>query len=192
MNDLSVTPVSPAERYPFKIPFGWFAVAESDDLAVGATKALYYFDTHLVGWRDESGEAHVQGAFCPHLGAHLGHGGAVEGCEIKCPFHGWKFDGEGTNTDIPYSERTNKRATIQPYPVAERNGFVLAWYHPEGKSPSFDVDEVPELHTGEIQRPQTHQPCGAGRHPGDGRERRRLGPLPVRPQHGRGARAPGI
>ena len=69
--------------------------------------------------------------FCPHLGAHLGHGGTVEGCEIVCPFHGWKFDAEGANTDIPYSERTNQKAKLRTYPVVERNGFVLAWYHPD-------------------------------------------------------------
>ena len=75
---------------------------------------------------------HVQDAFCPHLGAHLGHGGTVEGCEIKCPFHGWKFDAEGANTDIPYSERTNRKAHARaPTRWSERNGVRLAWYHPD-------------------------------------------------------------
>jgi nitrite reductase/ring-hydroxylating ferredoxin subunit len=101
-------------RYPFAIPSGWFAVAESPDIEIGQTKAAYYFATHLVVWRDETGEAHVQDAFCPHLGAHLGHGGLVDGCDVVCPFHGWKFDGEGCNTEIPYSDRTNKKAKIHP------------------------------------------------------------------------------
>ena len=30
-----------------------------------------------------------------------GHGGTVEGCEIKCPFHGWKFDAEGATPTSP-------------------------------------------------------------------------------------------
>ena len=79
-------------RYPFSMPFGWYQVMYPEDLLPGETKALYYFDRHLVAWRDMLGQAHVMDAFCPHLGAHLGHGGAVEECEIKCPFHGWKFD----------------------------------------------------------------------------------------------------
>jgi len=149
MTDLSTTP-----RYPFSIPFGWYAVAEVGDLEVGQTKALYYFDQHLVLWRDELGEPHVMDAFCPHLGAHLGHGGTVAGCEIMCPFHGWKFDAEGANTDIPYSERTNKRARVRPYPTVERNGFILAWYHPEEAEPGYDVEQVPELATDEFSGPE--------------------------------------
>lgn len=113
-------------RYPFPIPFGWFCVGYPEDFPAGEPKALYYFARHLVGWRDEAGAVHVQDAFCPHLGAHLGHGGHVEGCEIVCPFHGWKYDAEGRNTDIPYSERVNRKARLVTYPTIERT----AWSSP--------------------------------------------------------------
>jgi 3-ketosteroid 9alpha-monooxygenase subunit A len=141
-------------RYPFTMPFGWFAVAYPEDLPVGAAKALYYFDSHLVAWRDESGQAHVMDAFCPHLGAHLGHGGTVDGDCIVCPFHGWEFNGQGANTCIPYSERTNRKAQIRTYPVAERNGMVLAWYHPFDAPPAYDVPELAELTGGEFSGPK--------------------------------------
>jgi phenylpropionate dioxygenase-like ring-hydroxylating dioxygenase large terminal subunit len=150
-------------RYPFPMPFGWFSVGYVEDFPAGTARATYYFDRHLVAWRDDTGEMHVQDAFCPHLGAHLGHGGAVEGCELRCPFHGWKFDGEGTNTDIPYSDRVNRKAQLRTYPVAERNGFVLVWYHPDEKPPSWDVEEVGDLHTGEFSGPiRTHHVVNAG------------------------------
>ena len=114
-----------------------------------------------VAGRDRRGAR--QDAFCPHLGAHLGHGGAVEGCELRCPFHGWKFDAEGANTDIPYSDRVNRKAQLRTYPVAERNGFVLVWYHPDDKPPSWDVEEMPDLHTGEFTGPiRTHHVVNAG------------------------------
>ena len=177
-------------RYPFPIPFGWFQVVWGDELPVGEAKAAFYFDRHLVIWRDDSGEAHVQDAFCPHLGAHLGHGGVVEGCEIRCPFHGWKFDAEGTNTDIPYADRTNQKGRINTYPVVERNGVVLAWYHP---------DEAPtrcgrcRSSPSSTATPTSHRSRSALHHrrglAGARRERRRLGPLPLRAQHRRGARA---
>jgi phenylpropionate dioxygenase-like ring-hydroxylating dioxygenase large terminal subunit len=154
---------SEAHRYPFGIPFGWYAVAEVGDVEVGQTKALYYFDRHLVAWRDESGEAHVMDAFCPHLGAHFGHGGTVDGCELVCPFHGWRFDIEGANTDIPYSDRVNRRARVRPYPTVERNGFILAWYHPEEKPPSYDVEQLDDLGTGDFSGPKrTHHVVQAG------------------------------
>ena len=99
-------------RSPFPVPFGWFQIGWPDDVAVGETKPLEYFGRHLVLWRDEDGAAHLQDAFCPHLGAHLGHGGKVVGCEIACPFHGWRYDVDGKNTLIPYSERTNAKGKL--------------------------------------------------------------------------------
>lgn len=132
-------------RYPFPIPFGWYQVGYPGDVEPGHVKPLFYFGRHLVLWRDEEGTVHLNDAFCPHLGAHLGHGGSVRGCEIRCPFHGWRFDADGTNTAIPYSERTNRSAGIRAYPVIERNGLVMAWYHPTDEPPKWEIPEVPEF-----------------------------------------------
>jgi nitrite reductase/ring-hydroxylating ferredoxin subunit len=133
-------------RFPFPIPFGWFCVGYPHEFEAGSAKAMYYFATHLVGWRDEAGALHVQDAFCPHLGAHLGHGGTVsDGC-ITCPFHGWKFDAEGANTQIPYSERLNRKARLRTYPVVEVNGLSFVWYHPdESVEPMWEVPSFPEF-----------------------------------------------
>jgi phenylpropionate dioxygenase-like ring-hydroxylating dioxygenase large terminal subunit len=135
-----------APRFPFPIPFGWFCVGFPEEFPTGEAKALFYLDRHLVAWRDEAGDLHVQDAFCPHLGAHLGHGGIVEGCELVCPFHGWKFDAEGANTDIPYSERTNRKARIRSFPVIERNGLSMVWYHPDPEqAPMWEVPEIEQF-----------------------------------------------
>jgi phenylpropionate dioxygenase-like ring-hydroxylating dioxygenase large terminal subunit len=141
-------PATEARQYPFPIPFGWFCVAHPDDVPVGAAVARYYFGRHLVIWRGPDSGVHVQDAFCPHLGAHLGHGGTVDTGDdgsacITCPFHGWQFDADGVNVDIPYSERTNRKAKLRTYPSVERNGLVMAWYHPTDEAPMWDVPEIP-------------------------------------------------
>lgn len=135
------------ERFPFPIPFGWFCVGSPEEFpAGGPARPLYYFGRHLVAWRDEASQLRVQDAFCPHLGAHLGHGGTVsDGC-IVCPFHGWAFDAEGANADIPYSERTNKKARLRTFPVVERNGLSMVWYHPdESVAPMWESPSFPEF-----------------------------------------------
>ncbi|MCA9575200.1 MAG: Rieske 2Fe-2S domain-containing protein, partial [Myxococcales bacterium] len=73
------------------IPIGWFQVEYTDQLKAGDVKPLKYFGKDLVLYRTESGEAVMLDAFCPHLGAHLGHGGKVKGENIECPFHAWQF-----------------------------------------------------------------------------------------------------
>jgi len=98
------------EKVNLPIPFGWFAVARSQDLASGGVQPLYYFDEHLVLYRSMDGKSHVLEAFCPHLGAHLSHGGKVEDDVIVCPFHGWQFDSQGACVKVPYASQIPKRA----------------------------------------------------------------------------------
>ena len=69
-------------------PRGWYTIADSDDLAPGDVLPIHAFGREFVVFRGEDGEAHVLNAHCPHLGAHLGHGGKVCGNQIRCPFHG--------------------------------------------------------------------------------------------------------
>ncbi|MDX1736311.1 MAG: Rieske 2Fe-2S domain-containing protein [Halioglobus sp.] len=138
-----------SRRYEQPIPFGWFALAYSAELDTGGVMPLKYFDRDLVLFRTAAGEAKVLDAFCPHLGAHLGHGGVVVGEHIACPFHGWQFDADGFCRDVPYASnmppRVTDRQVITPFPVVERNRMIWAWYHPDGLAPSFEVEEIPEF-----------------------------------------------
>jgi phenylpropionate dioxygenase-like ring-hydroxylating dioxygenase large terminal subunit len=132
-------------RFPFPIPFGWYQVAFPGDLAPGEVTAVEYWNRELVLWRDTDAAFHLQDAFCPHLGAHLAYGGTVDGDLLVCPFHGWKFDGQGACSNIPYSQRTNRKAHVRTYPIVERNGFVLAWYHPYEEEPLWEIPVIEEI-----------------------------------------------
>ena len=137
------------ENANLPIPFGWYALAYSSELAAGDVQPLNFFDEHQVLFRTEEGAPQVLEAFCPHLGAHLGHGGKVHGEAIACPFHGWQFNGGGECVDVPYAKEIPKRARdrqcLYSYPVRECNRMVWAWYHPRRLPPLFELDEVPEL-----------------------------------------------
>jgi phenylpropionate dioxygenase-like ring-hydroxylating dioxygenase large terminal subunit len=137
------------ERFPMGIPFGWFCVGYSDELAVGDVRAVHYFGRDLVLFRNEPGDVGLLDAYCPHLGAHLGHGGVVEGDSIRCPFHAWQFKPNGFCSKIPYAKAMPpiaKRAPIAgPLPIVERNGVIWAWYHPENIAPMYDVIEHEEF-----------------------------------------------
>jgi phenylpropionate dioxygenase-like ring-hydroxylating dioxygenase large terminal subunit len=140
--------MSPRDRrHPeLPIPNGWFAVAWSRELVPGEVKRIRYFDEELVLFRTRSGRARVLDAYCPHLGAHLAEGGRVVGESVRCPFHGWRYDGEsGTCVEIPYCERIPPRARVRAWDVLERNHMVFVWHHAEGKSPEWDVPVLPEL-----------------------------------------------
>ena len=139
---------SGTRSYPMPMPSGWFQVAWSHEIAASDSIRMYYFDRHLVGWRDEQGAVHVWDAFCPHLGAHLAVRSEISGCTIRCALHGWTFDADGACVDIPYSDRPNLKARVRTYPVVERNGAVFAWYHPENEPPSWEVPSLSEFSNG--------------------------------------------
>jgi nitrite reductase/ring-hydroxylating ferredoxin subunit len=136
-------------RYPFPVPNGWFIVAGAGELDPGEVRALRYFDRDLVLFRAEDGTPSVMDAHCPHLGAHLAVGGRVEeGC-LRCPFHGWKFDGgSGACVEIPYGDVKHipPKAHGRSYPTIERNHMIWAWYHAQGGEPFYEVPVVAEFH----------------------------------------------
>jgi len=125
-------------------PNGWFKVCFSEELAVGDVRRVHQFGRELVAFRGEDGVARVLDAYCPHLGAHLGVGGRVEGSDIRCPFHAWRFNGDGECTEVPYAKKIPPRARLRAWDVVERNGYVAVWHHAEEKPPSFDIPEFPE------------------------------------------------
>jgi len=105
------------------LPNGWFAVAFARELREGEVRPLHYFGEDLVLFRTRSGHARVLDAFCPHLGAHLGHGGRVMGETLRCPFHGWQYDGTtGECVHIPYCERIPQQARLRSWTCARRTG----------------------------------------------------------------------
>ena len=135
-------------RFPFPVPNGWFIVAEARSLEPGQTAALHVFGRDVVLYRGADGTPRLIDAYCAHLGAHIGVGGRVEGGCIRCPFHGWLYDGAtGRCQEIPYGsmDRIPSQARVSAYPCVERNGMIWVWHHAEDEPPFYEVPEVPEL-----------------------------------------------
>ncbi len=145
------------EHSELPIPDGWFAVAWSKDLVPGDVRRLRYFGEELVVFRTRSGTARVLDAYCAHLGAHLGEGGRVMGETIRCPFHGWQYDGTGTCVAIPYCQKIPPKARVRTWDVVERNRMIFVWRHAEGKPPDWDVPAMPELEDPDWTEPRTFE-----------------------------------
>ncbi len=129
---------------PPPIPNGWYALAASGDVARGESLTVIALERELVLFRGEDGQIHVLDAHCPHMGAHLG-GGEVLGDTLACPYHGWRFAGDGAVVEIPYSDaRIPSRACVRSWEVREHCGMVLCWYHAGGEGPTYEVPGVSE------------------------------------------------
>lgn len=146
------------------MPNGWFQVAYTDELREGQVRPLRYFGRDLVLFRTEGGVASLLDAFCPHLGAHLGHGGKVDGELVRCPFHAWGFGTDGACRDVPYTTGVPKRAQIRPWPIEERSGIVWAYHHRHREAPTWSVPEIPEVASGLFTPYERHR-FAIGTHP---------------------------
>jgi phenylpropionate dioxygenase-like ring-hydroxylating dioxygenase large terminal subunit len=82
-------------------------------------------------------------AACPHLGADLAMG-HVDGDALVCPFHGWKFDTDGINVEIPYEDRPNRGQRCHQWQLTEVANMILVWYDGAGRPPQWQPPAVPE------------------------------------------------
>jgi 3-ketosteroid 9alpha-monooxygenase subunit A len=128
--------------FPHGYASGWYHVGWTSEFQPGDVVPMRYFGTDLVCYRGQSGELHIGDAFCLHFGAHLGHGGIVEDDCLVCPFHGWKWDGEGRNVDIPYSDPERMKLRIRQWDVAEVDGLVLLWFGLHREKPTWPAPRM--------------------------------------------------
>ncbi|MDB5987412.1 MAG: Rieske (2Fe-2S) protein [Nevskia sp.] len=137
------------ERCPFPIPTGWFFVDYSDTLKPGELRNVHLFDQEWVLFRTEGGQVGLSDPYCPHLGAHLGHGGKVVGENLRCPFHHWEYDTAGFCKQIPYAKVmppvTKKQAILRTLPMTEKYGLIWAWFDPQCEAPSWQLPHIPEM-----------------------------------------------
>lgn len=137
----------------YAFPRGWFAVANASE-AERSPRTLHYFGQDMVLYRGESGRAVLLDAYCPHMGTHLGSGENsatttseyfMEGDNIRCPFHAWRFGPDGVCNHIPYHNGPiPPQARVKSWPVEERYGVIFAWHDPEGQKPDYPVPDFPE------------------------------------------------
>ncbi|WP_081070002.1 Rieske 2Fe-2S domain-containing protein [Burkholderia cepacia] len=130
-------------RRPMPYPNGWFALCFSEELKRRDIRIVPFMGHELVVYRTAGGEAHAVEPYCPHLGAHLGHGGKVDGEALVCPFHGLAFGPDGACIHAPNGRPP--RAALTKWLTRECNHVVMVWRDSAGRPPSW---EIPDVDTG--------------------------------------------
>ena len=100
--------------------------------------AVQAIGTKLVVFADAAGELHVLDAFCRHMGGDL-TAGTIKGDQVACPFHDWRWGGDGRCAAIPYARRVPPAARTRSWLTLERNGQLFVWHDPEGRPPPDEV-----------------------------------------------------
>jgi nitrite reductase/ring-hydroxylating ferredoxin subunit len=123
---------------PLPYPDGWFAVAFSGELPARRVLSRRFMGEDIVLYRTRSGLVRAVRPYCPHLGAHFGYGGRVDGEDLVCPFHGFAFAPTGVCVRNGYGTPPPK-AQLTTLDVREVDGVILVWRHSQGQSPDWEV-----------------------------------------------------
>lgn len=129
----------------------WQPVYLLADLQPGRAVPLRIMGEDYTLYRGQGGAPHIVAFRCAHRGTQLSTGW-VEGDEIRCFYHGWKYDQTGHCTEQPAEDAAfAAKIRIRAYPTVEYLGLVFA-YLGEGEPPPFprypqlEVEGVLETH----------------------------------------------
>jgi len=125
----------------------WYVACFSKDLEKEPLKQRM-LGADLVLFRDGDGVAHCISNACPHRGASLAAGCVYKDGTLACPFHGYRFNGDGECTLVP-SRRDHEVSVVAPgmrtdaYATVEKYGLVWVCLgdDPDAASPIFDMPE---------------------------------------------------
>ena len=118
----------------------WQPVCLSEQLT-DVPKAIRILHEDLVAFRDRRGRVGVLHRRCAHRGTSLEFG-IVSERGIRCCYHGWLYDVDGTILETPCElpESRLKQTVCQgAYPAFERDGLVFAYLGPPDSQPDFPL-----------------------------------------------------
>jgi 3-ketosteroid 9alpha-monooxygenase subunit A len=138
MNDTAGARTIERGAPPERFARGWHCLGLAERFRDSGPHAVEAFGTKLVVFADSAGQLHVLDAYCRHMGGDLSRG-TVKGDAIACPFHDWRWGGNGRCAKIPYARRVPPAARTRSWLTLEQNHQLFVWHDPQGNPPPEDV-----------------------------------------------------
>ena len=104
----------------------WYMVGWSRDFHSGKLVPFTLLNEKIVLYRKTDGSMAALADRCSHRLAPLSQG-CLEGDDVRCMYHGLKFDSGGRNIEVPFGGRPLPVLNVRSYPVEERYSGVWVW-----------------------------------------------------------------
>jgi phenylpropionate dioxygenase-like ring-hydroxylating dioxygenase large terminal subunit len=102
---------------------GWVRLLDVEVPPGGVVEATLAGED-LVVWRTGSGVPCVSEARCPHQWSHLAHEGVVDGEELVCLTHFWRFGPDGAGWKANLDGRRDRKGDLAVLPCVEHDGAI--------------------------------------------------------------------
>lgn len=143
----------------------WYIACTSAQLKPGKVRGVTLFGRGIAVFRQADGRAAAVLDQCVHRGVRLSAGRVQDGC-LSCPYHGWRYDGDGRVVHIPSVDGLTPTGRERPFrqrsfPVREQDGAVWV-YLGDGEAAPPPVFRMPYY-----ERPDYVSYYMVGTYPGD-------------------------
>ena len=145
----AAVPAASADSVPPFLRDCWYMACLSSKLGkAGLRRELLLGEPVLIG-RDRDGKAFALRDICPHRGVPLSAGRVMPEGAVECPYHGWRFKGDGQCTLIPSLvggeaiEAGNVK--VRAYPVREQDGLIWVYMPEPGHEKQPPIGEPPRI-----------------------------------------------
>jgi phenylpropionate dioxygenase-like ring-hydroxylating dioxygenase large terminal subunit len=140
----------------------WQPVCMTEELTKGVPVRIRILGEDLVAFRDLSGNYGLLHLHCSHRNTSLEFGFLAER-GIKCCYHGWHYDVDGTILETPgepAGSKIKERTCHGAYPVIEWHGLLFAYMGPANDVPPFPLyDTMNDLPGTELVPYKIVYPC---------------------------------
>lgn len=104
----------------------WYVAAWEHELPKGGLFARTILGEPLVLYRTSAGDVVALEDRCCHRHAPLSRG-MREGDDVRCGYHGLRFDPTGRCVEIPGTRAIPSRARVRRYPACVHHRWVMVW-----------------------------------------------------------------
>jgi phenylpropionate dioxygenase-like ring-hydroxylating dioxygenase large terminal subunit len=104
----------------------WYVAAWSHEVPVGVLHGLTIIGQPVLVYRKQDGTLVAMADQCCHRHAPLSRG-RLEGDDVRCMYHGLKFNTEGRCIEIPGQNEISDRFCVRTYAVREADGWIWVW-----------------------------------------------------------------
>ncbi|GAB4372886.1 MAG: molybdenum cofactor-independent xanthine hydroxylase subunit HpxD [Elainellaceae cyanobacterium] len=120
----------------------WYPVVPIAQLQANP-QAFQLLGQRLALWLDAEGRPAAVEDRCCHRSARLSQGSVIAG-SIRCPYHGWEFNGEGVCVHVPQLPDAPLPSTykVKSFHCTERYGYVWVCL----ATPLSEIPDIPEAH----------------------------------------------
>lgn len=121
----------------------WYPVMPLSLLEQGSPQPFELLGERIVLWLDKAGQPQAAADRCCHRSAQLSKGIVCDD-HIRCPYHGWEFDGTGACVKVPQlpdQARIPESYRIPAYLCQARYGYAWVCLHPQ---PLRGIPVIPE------------------------------------------------